>query len=145
MSYADVNFAAILAAGIASMVLGFVWYSPMLFGNAFMKSMGWDPNDTKRMGEMKKGMGATYMMMFFGTLISAYVLAQFLTLTQAIDMSDALKVGAMAWLGFMFPVLIGSTLFSGRTDNGKWVLYAINAGHYLVGILLMSTILIWWK
>ena len=41
----DVNLWAVLVAGIATMVVGFLWYSPMLFARPWMVAMGYDPDD----------------------------------------------------------------------------------------------------
>jgi len=33
------------------MVVGFLWYSPLLFAKAWMREMGYHPNDKARMEE----------------------------------------------------------------------------------------------
>jgi hypothetical protein len=45
MHFFGVNLLAVLACAIAGMVVGFLWYSPMLFANPWMRLMGYDPND----------------------------------------------------------------------------------------------------
>src|SRR5216684_1584610 len=44
-SFAGINFWAVLVSAIATMVIGFLWYSPMLFANPWMRLMGIDPTD----------------------------------------------------------------------------------------------------
>jgi hypothetical protein len=41
----SLNWLAILVAAISTMVVGFLWYSPVLFAKAWMREMGYDPND----------------------------------------------------------------------------------------------------
>ena len=48
-----------------------------------------------------------------------------------------IKVGIMAWLGFVAPTMLGSVLW----ENKSWNLYAINAGYYLVSFALMGAVL----
>ena len=36
----EFNFLAILVAAVVPMVLGFLWYNPALFGNAWMRESG---------------------------------------------------------------------------------------------------------
>jgi hypothetical protein len=45
----SLNWLAILAAAISTMIVGFLWYSPLLFAKAWMREMGYDPNDKARM------------------------------------------------------------------------------------------------
>ena len=40
LSLSDVNFLAIAVAAVISTGLGALWYSPLLFGPAWMKALG---------------------------------------------------------------------------------------------------------
>src|SRR4029077_4153639 len=71
----SLNWRAILVAGISAMVVGFLWYSPLLFAKAWMREMGYDPNDKARMEEMKKTAGPAYGGSFVASLLSAFTLA----------------------------------------------------------------------
>jgi hypothetical protein len=57
------------------MVVGFSWYSPLLFAKAWVREMGYDPNDKARMEEMKKSAGLAYTGSFLASLVSAFTLA----------------------------------------------------------------------
>ena len=39
----EINYLAVILATIAAVVVGFVWYSPALFGNQWAKLRGMDP------------------------------------------------------------------------------------------------------
>jgi hypothetical protein len=54
MHFHSINLPAVLVATISTMVVGFLWYSPLLFAKPWMKEMGYDPNDKARIEEMKK-------------------------------------------------------------------------------------------
>src|SRR5262249_6180315 len=56
----SLNWLAILVAAISIMILGFFWYSLLLFAKAWMREMGYDPNDKAKMEEMRKSAGPTY-------------------------------------------------------------------------------------
>jgi hypothetical protein len=75
-----VNLWAVLACGVATMVLGFLWYSPMLFANPWMKLMGYDPNDKVRIAEMQKSAGPSYGMSFIASLLGAAVLGKIIAI-----------------------------------------------------------------
>jgi len=59
MKFIGVNLWAILASALATMVVGFVWYSPLLFARPWMVLMGYDPNDKAKIAEMQKSAGLT--------------------------------------------------------------------------------------
>ena len=69
------NWLAILVAAISTMVVGFLWYSPLLFAKAWMREMGYDPNDKARTDEMKKGAASAYAGSLVASLLSAFTLA----------------------------------------------------------------------
>lgn len=137
----SLNWLAILASAIASMVLGFLWYSPLLFAKAWTREMGYDPNDKAKMDEMKKSAGPAYAGSLAASLLSAFTLALILHGMRA----DSLHFGLMAsfhiWLGFVATVQFTGALFAKQSMK----LFAINTGYQLVCYLVMGAILVTWK
>ena len=76
MTFMTVNLWSVLVAGIATMVLGFLWYSPVLFARPWMIAMGYDPEDKAKMDEMRKSAGKSYAFSFVASLASAFVLGK---------------------------------------------------------------------
>ena len=138
MMLAEVNYLAILVATVASFILGMLWYSPLMFGNIWLKLMGFSPAKIK--AGKKKGMGKVMFFAFLGTLVSSYVLAQFLKVASAVTIKDGLQVGFLIWLGFTATTMLGSVLWEGKPVK----LYLINAAHGLTGLLVASAILVSW-
>src|SRR5437016_6328397 len=97
----SINYLSVLLAAVASMVVGFVWYGPMLFGSRWMKLMGLTKAD---MDAAKKQMGVMYGKSFIAALVTAYVLAYILALTGSMNTMAAVTVAFWAWLGFIAPV-----------------------------------------
>lgn len=137
----QVNFWAVLAASVAAMILGSLWYSPLLFAKAWMRAIGKDPNDTVEMDHMKKGAGHAYVGMFITALITAYILAHFAQYAGATTVMGGLQLGFWAWLGFIATVQLGTVLFENRSKK----LYFINTGFQLVNMLAMGVILALWR
>lgn len=131
----QVNLAAVVVASVAVMGVGFAWYSKVLFGNKWMKLTG------RSEGQMdKSGMVKTFGITFLVTLLSAYVLAIFIHYAGAFTLINGAKTGLWAWLGFVMPTTLANHLFSKEPHE----LYAIVAGHHLVGLLIMGAILAVW-
>jgi len=53
MEFMGVNLWSVLVAAVATMILGFLWYSPLLFAKPWTLAMGYDPNDKAKMDEMR--------------------------------------------------------------------------------------------
>src|ERR1700744_3598375 len=100
MIFMDVNIWSILAAAIATMVIGFLWYSPLLFARPWMLAMGYDPDDKAKIKEMQKGAGKNYAVSFLASLLSAFVLGKIIDAATVDTALYGMKFGFAVWLGF---------------------------------------------
>jgi hypothetical protein len=137
----SLNWVAILVAAISTMVVGFSWYSPLLFAKAWVREMGYDPNDKARMEEMKKSAGLAYTGSFLASLVSAFTLALILHELHTEGLHIGLMVGFHVWLGFVATVQLTGVLFMKQSMK----LFAINTGYQLVCYLVMGAILAVWR
>lgn len=130
----DVNYLAVLVGGVASMAVGFVWYT-VLFGKLWTKLMGFTKES---MEKAKEGMGKTYSISFVLSLLMAYVLSHVMTFSEHYFGNPAVMTGLTSafwmWLGFVMPVQATDVLFS----NKKFKLFAINTGYQLASLLSMG-------
>lgn len=134
----DVNYLAVLVSAITSMIIGMLWYSPLLFGNMWMKLMKINPKDIEK--SKMKGMNSIYLTAFISALLMSYVLSLTIKYVGAVTVLEGLQIGFLFWLGFVATVMLGSILWGGKPLQ----LYLINVFHYLVSILIMSFILVSW-
>jgi hypothetical protein len=137
----SLNWVAILVAAISTMVVGFLWYSPLLFAKPWMREMGYDPNDKAKTEEMKKSAGKAYGGSFVASLISAFTLALILHGLRAEDLHFGIMASFHIWLGFVATVQFTGALFMKQSMK----LFAINTGYQLVCYLVMGVILTVWK
>ncbi len=140
MEFMGVNLWSVLAAAVATMILGFLWYSPLLFAKPWTLAMGYDPNDKAKMEEMRKGAGKLYGITFIASLISAFVLGKVIEITTVNSIFYGMKIGFAVWMGFVTTVQLTSTLFKKRPIK----LYLIDTGYQLVCYLVMGAILARW-
>ena len=137
----NLNLLAILVAAISTMLVGFIWYSPILFAKPWMREMGYDPNDKASAEKVRKSAGPAYLGSLIASLVSAFVLALFLHEMHVQSLEIGLLVGSHVWLGFVATVQLTSALFTKQSMK----LFAINTGYQLVCYLVMSAILTVWK
>lgn len=128
---------AVLAAAVINMGLGFLWYSPLLFGKQWMKLMG------MRSGEMSQPgmpMWKSYGMTFIGALLMNYVLAYFIGYAYALTAAQGAVVGMWAWIGFIATPSLSGIVFGGKPKG----LYLIDNGFYLAVLLINGALLAVW-
>jgi uncharacterized membrane protein len=137
MIFLHVNLWALLVAAIAAMVLGFLWYSPVLFARPWMVAMGYNPDDKTKIQEMHKSAGKSYAVCFVASLVSAFVLAKIIHTMTIETALHGMKVAFAIWLGFVTTVQLTAKLFGNQSTR----LYLINTGYQLVSYLAMGAIL----
>lgn len=134
----EVNYLAVLIAGIASMIVGFIWYSPFLLGNPWMKEMGLT---MEKMKKAQKQLGPMYALSFVLSLLTAYVLYHVIVMSMNYFHYPKLMTGLTSavwmWLGFIMPVQATDMIFGGKT----WKLFGINTGYQFVSLLAMGIVL----
>lgn len=133
-----INYWAVLAATAFSMVLGGLWYGPIL-GKRWMKAMGMDPN-APMTPERKKAGNKAMTMMIPLAFITAYVLAHFVDYTLSTTWTEGMQAGFWLWLGFQFPLIYQGKLF----ENKKTELIWINGSYQLVSLLVQGAMLAAW-
>lgn len=160
----EFNFLAILVAAVVPMVLGFLWYNPALFGNAWMREAGMTEE------KMKSG----NMAVIFGVSFLLSILLAFFTQTLSIHQFGALGMiggdpaaegvmssyqafmddygnayrtfkhgafhGLLAGIFIVFPIMATNGLF----ERKSWKLIFINSGYWTVALVIMNAIVCSW-
>ena len=107
----QVNAWAVLGAGAAAMLIGFLWYSPLLFERPWMLAMGYDPEDKQKLKEMRKGAAHMYTIALLGSLLAAFVLGKIcyhMTIDSAVY---GMKIAVAVWAAFVLTVQLSDQMF----------------------------------
>jgi hypothetical protein len=132
----DVNYVAVIAAAVAGMIIGAIYFSPKVAGNAWMKAIG------KTKEEIGAGAGPTmYITAAIFQLLTATVLAAIIGWSGASDVSDGLLVAAIVWAGIAGPAVALAFLFEMKTMANQVII----ALHTLIVMLAMSVIISLWN
>lgn len=134
----QINYVAVLLAGVAYMVVGFLWYSYLLFAKPWMKFMGYTKES---MAKEQKKMGPWYALSFVVALVTAFMLAHVMALSEHFygytPLMTGLTTAFFMWLGFVGPVQLTDVIFGSK----KLKLFLINTGYQLVALLAMGVVL----
>ncbi len=127
---------SLIAATLAQVVIGFLWYGP-LFGKTWMNLSG-IKRPSKIDSKVKKRMFSSYAVSLVFSFIAAYVIKIILIKFQFASLGGVAFVMFIMWLGFNVPVLLGSMLWEGKSSK----LFALNTLYYLVSYIVMAWILL---
>ena len=121
-----------VSGAVASMIIGSLWYSPVMFGKQWMRLMG-----IKKPGKV----GASQMMpvliaSFLCTLVMSYVLGSLLLVLNVSSPLLGLQIGFLVWLGFVATTSFVNTLYG----NKSLKLYVLDNGYHLVSLIVMGFI-----
>ena len=112
----EVNYIAVVLMTVLAFALSALWYSPVLFGNTWMKIMGADKYSKEEIANMQKQMMPMYALQFVITLITMYVLS---ALVHFVNMDKSVWMAFFMWLGFVMPTQVSSVIW-GSTDRKWW-------------------------
>jgi hypothetical protein len=132
-----INYWAVIVAAVGAFVVGAVWYSPLLFGKAYMELRGMNPN---AMAAMRPA-AVELLGEFVRYLVVGYVLARFVVLLAVVNWKGAVQLALWVWVGFQAMLLMGAVIH----EKMPLMLYAIHAGDALVKTLVMTVILGVWR
>jgi hypothetical protein len=133
-----VNYLAVLVAGVVIFMLGGLWYSPVMFAKRWVALQG------KTMEEMSAAGGSMpvkYVEVLVCGLITAWVMDIVIGFLPLLDVTRALKLAAICWLGFAAATSYGTALFSGK-PRALWI---IDTSYNLVSFLAAAVILTLWR
>ena len=136
-----INYWAVLACGVFSMVSGAIWYGP-LFGKMWAKIIKADANDLAKRKEMQKAAGPLYVIQFLLTLFQAYVLAYYIAgWSEASGVANSLWI----WVAFIMPTVAGASMWNNDSKEVSWARFLIQAGYQLVNLAVFGLILGMWR
>jgi len=134
MNPSDINYLAVIVAALASFVVGFFWYSPMLFAKVWQNEIGLSDEKIK-----KTNMPLVFGVSFLLTLIISFNLAAFLG--KDAGFVWGLTAGALAGIGWVASSLGILYLFERRSMR----LFLINAGYQAVTYMAAGGIIGAWQ
>jgi hypothetical protein len=147
MQLPQVNYLAVLVAGIVIFLLGGLWYSPILFAKKWIALQG-RTEEQMRAAAAGSNMPLMYLGAFICSLIIAWSLAvlanHFLPETLISTGEWALrgaKLGLFCWFGLVATTSFAMAIFSMKPKQ----LWLIDAAYNLVSFVIAGIIIMLWR
>lgn len=138
MTFAGINYLAVLVAAVAGWLVGAAWYN--VLANQWVAAQGKTMEAFKQEQAAKTGDPRAFLpfvLAFAANLLMAWVLAGLIGHLGQVTIRSGVISGAFAWLGFVVTTIAVNYAFGSRT----WRLFAIDAGHWLAVLVLMGAII----
>jgi hypothetical protein len=137
MSFAGVNYLAIVIAAVVAWLAGAGWYTSL--GKVWTAAIGMTPEQMQQ-AKSRPGAHLPFLYTFIAQLVMAWVLAGVLGHIGALTLRGGVISGAFCWLGFVITTLVVSYTFAMR----DWRLLLIDGGYWLLVLVLMGGIIGAW-
>ncbi len=135
MDFSTINYFAVLAAALSTFILGGLWYSPVLFGKAWMRANDFSEEDLQKFSKARM-----FGWSFLFSLVMALNLAMFLAGPET-NITWGMAAGLLAGLGWVAMAIAIVGVF----ENRRWSYILINGGYMTVAFTLMGAIIGVWR
>ena len=134
MEVSSINYWAILVSALSTFLIGGLWYSPAVFGKAWMRENGLTEEALKN-----SNMTKIFLIAFLLALVAAINLAMFLG--PEVNVTMGAFYGFLAGFGWVAMFIGTHYLF----ERKSFKLFLINAGYSIVALTVMGVIIGAWK
>ena len=156
------NFYAILVAGLVTTLIGFVWYSPKVFGTILMRELGISTEKGQQPNMVKTGILTIFYSFLLALIMPTIVIHQMGALGMIGGDSLLAKPSYTAFLadygaafrtfkhgalhGFMAGLFIALPInaINGLFEQKSWKYISIHAGYWIVSLTIMGAIICGW-
>ena len=135
----ELNWLAVIVAGIAYFAIGALWYAPPVLGKVWQEAGGATPP-----AEGQRPSPAVYVVPLIGGLLSAIALGMIAEASDTNTASEGIVLGLVVGVGFAISIAVVTATF--ETSKPKPMVWgAVNAGYHLVGNVVAALIIASWQ
>lgn len=133
-AFQNLNWLAIVVAGVSAFILGGLWYSPLMFARRWMKETGITEESTKNTNMIK-----VFGLSFILALVASFFLAMFIG--PGAGAAFGALAGFMAGIGWVFTFMGISYLFEAKSMAH----FLINSLYSVASLTVMGFIIGIWQ
>lgn len=134
----QLNWLAIVVGALVYFGLGALWYSPMVFGRAWQRSIGWDESRTP-----PQQSAMTYVVPVVAYLVMAIAVGLLAAATGTDEFVEGIVLGLVLGIGLS----LAHTFVDASFDPNKpepWTWFAINGTYHALGLVIVAVIIAIW-
>ena len=135
---ASIHLLPVLTAAVLAFVLGAVWYSPPVFGKAWMRANAFTEEKIARMQSVA---ARSYSISFVCFVVMAAAMAMLVARVQPVGVLGGVKLGALVGIGFAAMVSLTANVYSDKPLSA----WAIDAGYQVAYLIVMGVVLAVWR
>ena len=137
MDFSAINWLAVLACVVFSVVSGSLWFGPKTFFPVWWKAIGKSDSDKP------DGRPLTWILILVSSFVQAVFMALMVnamgSMTGGATLVSGMTAGFLLWLGFVAPTSLVNKLFPGYLKA-----WAIENGNHLINFVVFGAILGAW-
>jgi hypothetical protein len=130
MTFAGINYLAVIIAAIVGFAAGAAWY--MALGKPWMEAHGFTQESMKA-----NQSPVPFIIAFVANLVMAWMLAGIIGHLGTVTLKNGVISGALIWFGFVLTTIAVNYSFGKRSMK----LLAIDAGHWLAVLALQGAVI----
>ena len=155
----EINYYSILISGFVTLILGFIWYHPKVFGTVWMRETGLTQEQLSK-GNMLKIFGLTFIFsLIIGMIMQPIIIHQFGALGMVGGYAETAKPSFAQFIadygtayrtfkhgafhGFMTGLLLILPVFAitGLFERRSWKYILINSGYWILSLTAIGSII----
>ena len=137
MDFSAINWLAVLACVVFSVISGSLWFGPRTFFPVWWKAIGKSDSDKP------DGRPLTWILILVSSFVQAVFMALMVnamgSMTGGATLISGVTAGFLLWLGFVAPTSLVNKLFPGYLKA-----WAIENGNHLINFVVFGAILGAW-
>ena len=134
MTFAGMNYWAVLMAAVAAWMLGALWYS--LLSKTWMSAAGVSKAQIEETSGSVRGF-LPFVLALVAAVVMAWVLAGIMGHLGQLTIKNGIISGAFCWLGFTLPTMAVNYTFGQRRP----LLLLIDGAYWLAALIVMGAII----
>lgn len=139
MDLSSINWLAVVACVVVSMISGSIWYNPKTFFPTWWAVVG--KGEQPGMENMAMTWALTVLSSFVQAVAMSFMVDAMGGLMGGVNAMTGMSTGFMLWLGYIAPTYLVNKLFAGHGLK----IWAIEIGNHLVNFVLFGAILGAWR
>lgn len=134
----QLNWLAVVVGALVYFALGALWYSPVLFGRPWQRSIGWDESQAPPQQN-----AVTYVLPFIAFVVMSITVALIAAATGTDELGEGIVLGLVLGIGLSLAHTFVDASFSPEKPQ-PWTWFAINGTYHALGLVIVAVIIAIW-